>query len=310
MISYYIKYSQQEDFQKVSSPRASDVWVVASGVKTDELQKLSENYSLDNNIVRDVLDTNELPRVEFSNDGLYVFLRIPRRTKRGEIVSSPLLAIVRDSVFITASTAELNEPDQIMKTGNGTRASDSVALLLSTLAAAVGSYEEYIKKTARFIKDTGYRLRSHEVTNRDFIHFVTIEDNLNEYQMDLSGMLAVTHRLKDNPHHQLSEADMEAINDIILYIEQLLVSISSYTQSITSIRNAYSTIADNNLNQRMKTLTVLTVLLALPNVFYGMYGMNVPLPFAEESWAYAAIVLFTLSLILIVLLLAKRFRVL
>ena len=59
----------------------------------------------------------------------------------------------------------------------------------------------------------------------------------------------------------------------------------------------------------MKTLTVLTVLIALPNVFYGMYGMNVPLPFEKEPWAYGAIVLFTVLLIFLVYSLAKRFRV-
>jgi magnesium transporter len=73
-----------------------------------------------------------------------------------------------------------------------------------------------------------------------------------------------------------------------------------------SIRNAYGTIANNVLNQRMKTLTMLTLLIALPNVFYGMYGMNVDLPFQHEPWLYIVIVVFTLALILIVYWVAKR----
>jgi Mg2+ and Co2+ transporter CorA len=59
----------------------------------------------------------------------------------------------------------------------------------------------------------------------------------------------------------------------------------------------------------MKTLTVLTILIALPNVFYGMYGMNVSLPFADQPWAYAVVVLFTFVLIIAVYLLARRFRI-
>ena len=75
------------------------------------------------------------------------------------------------------------------------------------------------------------------------------------------------------------------------------------------LRNAYSTIANNTLNHRMKTLAVLTVLITLPNVIYGMYGMNVALPFAEQPWAYMAIVVFTILIILIAYLLVRRLKV-
>ena len=106
-----------------------------------------------------------------------------------------------------------------------------------------------------------------------------------------------------------TKRDIEDLDDTALYIRQLLSAVTSYGQSITSIRNAYSTIANNTLNMRMKTLTVFTVLIALPNVFYGMYGMNVPLPFQESPWAYSFIVLFTLLVIFIVYTLAKRYRI-
>jgi len=116
-------------------------------------------------------------------------------------------------------------------------------------------------------------------------------------------MQVVAERLKD----LLRETqDTEAVEDILLYIKQLLVTIKSHTQRITSIRNAYSTIANNVLNRRIKTLTVLTLLIALPNVFYGMYGMNVPLPFQEEAWAYAAIIGLTVGIVLLVLGLVKK----
>ena len=59
----------------------------------------------------------------------------------------------------------------------------------------------------------------------------------------------------------------------------------------------------------MKTLTVFTVLITLPNVFYGMYGMNIALPFANAPWAYAAIVGFTFVLILAVFMIAKKLRI-
>ena len=84
--------------------------------------------------------------------------------------------------------------------------------------------------------------------------------------------------------------------------------VAANTQTINSIQNAYSTIANNVLNQRMKVLTAITILLAIPNVFYGMYGMNIALPFQGEPWAYPVIVSFTVALIGVIYIVAKKLR--
>jgi len=175
--------------------------------------------------------------------------------------------------------------------------------LLGTFAAVVSEYEEFVQHTGQYVYDTERRLHTHEVTNQDFIRFVTVESNLNEYHTHLSGMKSVADRLKEL---MKDRGDREAIVDILLYIDQLLVGISSQRQSIASIHSAYSTIANNSLNQRMKALTVLMALIALPGVFYGMYGMNVDLPYQHEPWAYAAITGLSIVVTLVVFLIAKK----
>lgn len=309
MIRYYAKHSLQEDFQLLKTPRYDNVWLFATDVDLVEVEDMVQHYQFDHNITRDVLDKDELPRVEYKNDTLYVFLRTATRNKRGEVITTPLLGVVQPTVFATLMPGEALDPEVIMQTELTLGSGETTILLLNTFARVVADYEKLIHRTAHYIKDTGHRLRTHDVNNRDFIRFVTIEDNLNEYQMNLDGMLAVASRLQENRHALFTANDVEAIEDIILYLKQLLVAVDSHSQSITSIRNAYSTIANNTLNLRMKTLTVLTVLIALPNVFYGMYGMNVDLPFQHEPWAYVTVVGFTALLILFIYLLAKRFKV-
>lgn len=309
MISYYVKQSSSEPVREYSSPPSGVSWAVASQVTPAEIDKLADRHGLDGAVFSDVLDRHELPRMEHAGEAMYVFFRAPHNVKRGEVLSAPLVAVMNGDVFITATVGSFSPPLEALE-GQTISSQTFGTLLLATLASTVGEYENLIKKTARFIRETGHRLRVHEATNKDFIHFVTVEDNLNLFQRDLSGMLAVTSRLKDDLRYRLTDADRDALDDISLHIQQLLVSISSYTQSINSIRNAYSTVANNVLNQRMKILTTLTLLVALPNVFYGMYGMNVRLPFAEQPWAFLGIVLFTVSLIFMVLLIVKRSRIL
>lgn len=309
MLKYYVRNEGDEAFRQL--PGYSDqagLWVHGEQPQVTDLDALSKQFDLDRNILRDVMDKDELPRLETNDTSLYVFFRSILRTKHGEIESAPLLAVLTPQTFVSLSLTNAISDQKIATAAHTLTTADGGGLLLATFTAIVTDYEDSIKRTGRYIKDIGHRLKTHEVDNGDFIHFVTVEDNLGVYTLNLTSMLTVAERIRDNKTEHLSTEHLESINDIILHVRQLLASTQAHTQTLTSIRNAYSTIADNNLNIRMKKLTVLTVLIALPNVFYGMYGMNVILPFQDTPWAYAAIVGFTAGLILLVYVIAKRFR--
>lgn len=309
MIQCFRKQSVKDPFRQVRS-LGEDIWVHVDNPNEDELAQLTDYYGLDANIVHDVNDIHELPRSERSGDSTYVFLRPAVRSKHGQVMTSPLLAVVTPHAFLTIARTDALVAADIIAAGEGRdlRTDDRAAMLLVTLHAIAKQYQELLSHTNNYIQDIKHKLQNHEVGNKDFIHFVTIEDNLNEYQFCLQDTLAVSEHLKDNTNDLFTKTELEMLDDIKLYIKQLISAVNSHMQSIASIRNAYSTIANNTLNLRMKTLTVFTVLIALPNVFYGMYGMNVPLPFQDSPWAYGIIVLFTITLVFGVYTIAKRFR--
>lgn len=302
MLKYYARRSSGEAFLKVQTPPKSNVWIHGDSASVADLKELAHLYDLDINILSDVLDEGELPRVETRDGAMYVFVRMVHKRKRGKVLTVPVLLVVKGDMFANISASEL--VDQRLETpGREIHPVGTVRLMLETFAIVVSEYKDLMQQTAHFIHDTGQRLRTHEVTNKDFIEFVTIEGNLNEYLMNLNSMQVVAERLQTMLR---ASEDTEAVEDILLYIRQLLVSIKSYSLRITSIRNAYSTIANNVLNRRIKTLTVLTLLIALPNVFYGMYGMNVQLPFQDEPWAYMAVLGATIVIVLSVFIIVRK----
>ena len=309
MMRYYVKRSQGEDFSEVKAPSEAVKLVSVEGATPDDLYDLSSVYRLDPAILDDVLDRSELPRVEYSDGIEYVFLRSVRPTKRGGVETSPVLMAISDSHFFFIARGDIDVPVPQIARHVKLEKDSSIGLLLGTFAAIISQYEERIAHTDLLIVDTGHRLKSREVVNRDFIYFVTVEENLNQYQINLEAMQGVLSRLRSNQRNLFEDSDIEFIDDILLHVKQLSVGVESSFKRVESIRNAYSTIANNNLNERMKMLTALTVLVALPNVFYGMYGMNLSLPFADQPWAYVAVVGFTIVLILIVYMLARRFKV-
>jgi magnesium transporter len=181
-------------------------------------------------------------------------------------------------------------------------------VFLQLTSHVISKYEHLIHSTGTYIHNTSQRLRTHEVDNKDFINFVTVEHDLNEYHTNLTALQALLARLRENRHAIFGDKDCEFIEDMVLHVNQLLVATDSHKNTIDSIRNAYTTISNNTLNQRMKKLTLLTLLVALPNVFFGMFGMNVLLPFADQPWAYAAITGFSVALVVLVALFIRRIR--
>lgn len=308
MLAYYAKRSPGEKFEKLHGPISSGMWVEGSNVSPEDIDALIKTYDLEANIVYDVQDHQELPRVEIHENDIYVFIRLPRLAKSGHIVTSPMLCIVRQDNFISLTQVDSISPESVATTTLPATTDETKELLLGVMAACVSEYQESIWHTERSINDTANRLRSHDVTNQDFIHFVVVEDNLTAYRMNLNGLMAVVKRLHDSTHDSLATINTEALDDISLQIQQLLVAVESYGGRVKSIRDAYSTIANNNLNKRMKMLTVITVLITLPNVIFGMYGMNVLLPFEDDPWAFGTIVLCSALLIGAVFAIAKRLK--
>ena len=70
--------------------------------------------------------------------------------------------------------------------------------------------------------------------------------------------------------------------------------------------DAYASIISNNLNTVMKTLTSITIVLAVPTMISSFWGMNVPLPLQNNTFGFIIMVLISLVTTLLVTWLLKK----
>lgn len=59
----------------------------------------------------------------------------------------------------------------------------------------------------------------------------------------------------------------------------------------------------------MKILAIATIGIAIPNVFFGMYSMNVPMPLQDRTYMFWAVLGFTTVVIVGVLTFGRRKRI-
>ena len=289
MIKYYFRSVRSEAMQELSEPKRG-TWIYVEAPSERELEALAEQYNLDFGHLKDAVDEDEMPRLEKEGKDIYMFVRFAYKDVDGAIETAPLLFVFTGEVMITVSLVRLACLDKFLGNKLEFATTQRAKLLLQIQHQIVEMYDNYINTTSKQIKLIRARLRGHEIRNQDFIDFVTIEDELNEFLGALLPTNATLRRLLQGRHVTLFDEDQDLIEDLLLSNEQSIEACGSNIKSISNIREAYSSISSNNLNRTMKLLTVATVMLALPNVFFGMFGMNVDLPFQEAAWAYYAVV--------------------
>jgi len=309
MIKYYYKSLRTQYMQELEGYKRG-AWVYAEAPSHRELELLADKFNLELGHLQDALDEDEMPRLEKEGENSYIFVRFAYKNTDNELETVPLLFVFGEDAVITISLVRLPVLDVFLSGKVEFATTQRTKLVLQILHQIVEQYDTFINGTSKQIKLIRSRLRGHEISNKDFVDFVTIEDELNEFLGALLPTNATLRRLLLGRHIPLFEEDQDIVEDLLLNNEQSIEACNSNIKSIVNIRQAYSSISSNNLNRTMRILTTATVIVALPNVFYGMYGMNVTLPFQEEPWIYNAVVGFTLMFIVAGLWFARRKRIL
>jgi magnesium transporter len=308
MIKYFYKSLRSQSVQELGDYKRG-AWTYVEAPTPEEVDYLVDKFKLTPGHIEDGLDEDEMPRLEKEGDQTYIFVRYAYKGVDGELATVPLLFIFSDDIVMTVSLVRLPCVDKFAQDKVEFATTQRAKLVLQILHQIVEQYDNYINATSKQIKLIRSRLRGHEISNQDFIDFVVIEDELNEFLAALEPTNATLRRLLRGRYIPLFEEDQDIIEDLLLNNEQSIEACNSNIKSIVNIREAYSSISSNNLNRTMKLLTAATVLITLPNVVFGMYGMNVTLPF-QHSWvAFPLILGVSFLLLFMVFLFAKSKRI-
>ena len=91
---------------------------------------------------------------------------------------------------------------------------------------------------------------------------------------------------------------------VLIEVRQAIEMANIYSSIISGMMDAFASVISNNLNVTMKVLSSITILLAIPNIIFGFYGMNVSgLPLDQFFWFPLAL---TGGIILLAAIVLKR----
>ena len=84
---------------------------------------------------------------------------------------------------------------------------------------------------------------------------------------------------------KLYEDDQDLLEDVLIEIKQSIEMSSIYLNILSGTMDAFASVISNNLNIVMKVLASVTIVISIPNIIAGFYGMNVEgLPLSQFFW--------------------------
>jgi magnesium transporter len=274
MISYW---KCKDGFSEIHQWK-SGCWVKVSNPTAEELAVLKERFAVPD-FTHDAEDIEERPRVDHENNWMLVFIRIPNRSldEDGETMftTAPMAVLIRDDVFITVNYFENEVLDDFISWSqrrhlNSCKGYD---LLLSLMLSTSVWYLKYLKQMNTMMSAAEERLEQ-KMDNDELMRTMGLSKFLIYFITSLKGNMTVLARLKKRlrtlPH------DEDLFEDVEIETQQALDTASIYNDILERQQETYSSVIGNNLNRIMKTLTVVTILLMIPTVVAGYYGMNVP----------------------------------
>ncbi len=302
--------SQKEVFEP-------DVWVNLISPNMEELTEVAEYYDIDIADVRAALDEEESSRVQIEDGYTLILVDIPFEEIRNEqraYTTIPLGILLVSNAIVTVcsdDTVILNYFYNNRMRGFSTK--KKMRFVYQILLRTANLYQALLRAIDKKRSEVEKRVGTETTEDKDLINLHELETNLVYFATSLSANKVVLDRLTRYERIKQYPEDKELLDDVIVENRQAIEMTNIYRDIIHGSRDLVSTIINNRLNNVMKFLTSITLVMAIPTIISGIYGMNVSgkwMPLSTTPHGFAIICLLTAAICVLALFILKRRKML
>lgn len=275
----------------------------------ETLEKLSEGYSIPLDFLTDSLDIDERSRFEYEDGVGLIVLNTPILNEeevmpenQSVYITIPIGIILLEDMILTISP--YNNPVIDSFINHRVKRFDPanrVQFVLQLFDRNVYYFLHYLKqinnKRNLFEEELFHSSRNEELSQlmslqKSLVYFVTTlrSNELMMMKIQRTDFLKIKN----------DEDSSDLLGDIVVDNSQALEMSNIYTNILNSTMDSFASIISNNLNQVMKRLTSVTIVLMVPTLVASFYGMNVELPLQHGPFAFMYTMLISLALSVVV----------
>jgi magnesium transporter len=264
-------------------------WIDLVSPTEEELLRVSGDLGIPTDLLKSPLDEEEKSRVEFEDGLTHVIVDIPilvRTEEEQGYDTIPLGMLIHPDYFITTCLRPnpiLGEFERgTVRTFATFKKTRFLFQILQTISAF---YLRYLGRIDRETDKLERELRA-SMKNAEIFDLLTLQKSLVYFTTSLRSNDAVLQKLLRTKSLKMYEEDEDLLEDVIVENRQASEMARIYTDILTGMMDAFTSVISNNLNRVMKLLTSLTIILAIPTIVASYFGMNVDLPFQNYAHAF------------------------
>ncbi len=279
-------------------------WVNLTYPSEDELTTVAATLNVEPAFLRAALDEEETSRVDTEEGQTLIIIDLPAVEKDDAVVYStlPLGIIVTDKHIITVCLKESSilkdMQDGLVRGAETQKRTGFILYMLLQVAKRYLQYLKQIDKIYNYMERQLYKSQR----NKELIQLLDLEKSLVYFNTSLKANEVTLEKILRGRIVTLYEEDHDLLEDVLIEVRQAIEMANIYSSIISGMMDAFASVISNNLNVIMKVLTSITILLTIPNIIFGFYGMNVAgLPLDQFWWfpiAVAAVAILAVAVIL------------
>ena len=282
-----ITYWQQEagrffKCKKDDVDKTKPLWIDARNVNHDEAEIIQTEYEIEQDHILDVLDPDELSRIEDGESGyILTIVRVPVYDPAAETpyFTVPVGIIIKGRTIITLCWTD----SEVLKDFGSNRVrnvrlTDFPSFIVQILNRANLNFLRYLKEINR--RSTGIQNEMKlEIENREIMQMMSLEKSLVYFTTSLKSNSLLLQKMRTTRLIKFDEDDIDFVEGVMIDNKQAIEMADTYSSIMFNVMNTYDSIISNNMNNVMKKLAIINILMMSPTFVTSYFGMNVKLPF-------------------------------
>ena len=289
MLEFYKTFGTET--KKIDKPEPGS-WISAIAPTEEEKNYLIEEMGILPEVVKSSLDAEESSHIDYDEDynQTLVIVDYPsaEEVEDGydknmlQYTTLPLGIVIMKGYVVTISLYEnLNIDDMAQGRIKGVNTDLKTRFLLLLLLRISQRYLIYLRQIDRISSRTEQRLHK-SMQNKELIQMLGLEKSLVYFSTSLKTDEITLNKIMRGKAIKLYDEDQDLLDDVLIEIHQAIEMCNIYSNILSGTMDAFASVISNNLNIVMKVLTVITIVMAIPNIIFSFYGMNVAgLPFPQ-----------------------------
>jgi magnesium transporter len=250
------------------------IWVSATAPNDRTLAELGTEFGLHDLAVEDLRKRRQRPKLDsYEKQKMVVVYEASERERSG--VSEIHLFIGRNWVVsVTWSPTPMLEAvhQRLAQEHGGIHTIGH--LLYALLDSAVDSYFPVLDRVSDQIEKLEQRVLEGDADRRSLAEILRLKRRLLELRRVLAPMRDLANALLRSDVEAIGPDEAPYYQDLYDHLVRVIDQVDLYRDLLASVLDARLTVASNSLNAVMKRLTAFTVVLMVPTLIAGVYGMN------------------------------------